>query len=133
MAKKTVLYPIHEKLGAKLIPFAGYDMPVRYTGDKAEHVAPAQSQGQTQADNRHEDRKTEILQAQKHHRTTANVLRDMNAIAIFTFGMTNNQGIKQGGRGHPGDSDQGQQYQQSSTPVQCATLGSILGNPPGRR
>lgn len=39
MAKKTVLYPIHEKLGAKLIPFAGYDMPVRYTGDKVEHMA----------------------------------------------------------------------------------------------
>ncbi len=39
MSKKTVLYPIHEKLGAKLIPFAGYDMPVRYSGDKHEHMA----------------------------------------------------------------------------------------------
>jgi len=39
MSKKTILYPIHEKLGAKLITFAGYDMPVRYTGDKAEHMA----------------------------------------------------------------------------------------------
>ncbi len=38
MAKKTVLYPIHEALGAKLIPFAGYDMPVRYSGDKQEHL-----------------------------------------------------------------------------------------------
>lgn len=45
MAKKTVLYPIHEKLGAKLIPFAGYDMPVRYTGDKAEHMAVREGVG----------------------------------------------------------------------------------------
>jgi aminomethyltransferase len=45
MAKKTVLYPIHEQLGAKLIPFAGYDMPVRYTGDKAEHMAVREGVG----------------------------------------------------------------------------------------
>jgi len=38
MNQRTTLYPLHEQLGAKLIPFAGYDMPVRYTGDKAEHM-----------------------------------------------------------------------------------------------
>jgi len=37
--KKTPLYQIHEQLGAKIIPFAGYEMPVRYTRDKAEHLA----------------------------------------------------------------------------------------------
>ena len=38
ITKKTALYDTHVALGAKLIPFAGYDMPVRYTGDKAEHL-----------------------------------------------------------------------------------------------
>ncbi|MEO1449037.1 MAG: glycine cleavage system aminomethyltransferase GcvT [Bacteroidota bacterium] len=45
MSKKTILYPIHEALGAKLIPFAGYDMPVRYTGDKQEHLAVREGVG----------------------------------------------------------------------------------------
>lgn len=45
MSKQTILYPIHQKLGAKLISFAGYDMPVRYQGDKAEHLAVRESAG----------------------------------------------------------------------------------------
>lgn len=35
--KKTALNDIHEKLGAKMVPFAGYNMPVRYTSDIEEH------------------------------------------------------------------------------------------------
>lgn len=38
MFKKTPLYDIHVALGAKMVPFAGYEMPVRYAGDKAEHL-----------------------------------------------------------------------------------------------
>ena len=30
--KKTALYSAHRDLGAKLVPFAGYTMPVSYTG-----------------------------------------------------------------------------------------------------
>jgi aminomethyltransferase len=45
MAKQTPLYDIHTQLGAKLIPFAGYDMPVRYTSDKEEHLAVRKSVG----------------------------------------------------------------------------------------
>lgn len=45
MSKRTELYAIHEQLGAKLIPFAGYDMPVRYQSDKAEHMAVRESAG----------------------------------------------------------------------------------------
>lgn len=37
--KKVALNSIHEKLGAKMIPFAGYNMPVRYTSDNEEHKA----------------------------------------------------------------------------------------------
>ncbi|UKN02685.1 glycine cleavage system aminomethyltransferase GcvT [Paracrocinitomix mangrovi] len=35
--KNTALSHIHEKLGAKMVPFAGYNMPVQYEGVKAEH------------------------------------------------------------------------------------------------
>jgi len=36
--KKVPLNDIHEKLGAKMIPFAGYNMPVRYSSDIEEHM-----------------------------------------------------------------------------------------------
>jgi len=35
--KNTALTNVHEKLGAKLVPFAGYYMPVSYEGVNAEH------------------------------------------------------------------------------------------------
>jgi len=36
--KKTALYDIHVALGGKIVPFAGYWMPVQYpTGIVAEH------------------------------------------------------------------------------------------------
>ncbi len=35
--KNTALTHIHESLGAKMVPFAGYNMPVQYEGINAEH------------------------------------------------------------------------------------------------
>jgi aminomethyltransferase len=35
--KNTALRYIHESLGAKMVPFAGYNMPVQYEGVTAEH------------------------------------------------------------------------------------------------
>ena len=35
--KDTALSKIHESLGAKMVPFAGFNMPVQYEGVKAEH------------------------------------------------------------------------------------------------
>ncbi|HEK19729.1 glycine cleavage system aminomethyltransferase GcvT [Mucilaginibacter sp.] len=35
--KNTALTPIHVKTGAKMVPFAGYNMPVQYTGVNVEH------------------------------------------------------------------------------------------------
>src|SRR5215469_9382652 len=36
---RTPLYALHQSLGAKLVPFAGYEMPVQYpTGIIAEHL-----------------------------------------------------------------------------------------------
>lgn len=43
---KTPLYPLHRELGAKLVPFAGYDMPVQYpAGIMAEHNHTRESAG----------------------------------------------------------------------------------------
>jgi len=37
--KKTILNSVHKKLGAKMAPFGGYEMPIQYTGVKNEHLA----------------------------------------------------------------------------------------------
>ena len=36
--KDTALTHIHKKLGARIVPFAGYNMPLEYTGIKNEHL-----------------------------------------------------------------------------------------------
>jgi aminomethyltransferase len=36
--KKVPLNDIHERLGAKMVPFAGFNMPVRYSSDIEEHM-----------------------------------------------------------------------------------------------
>jgi len=35
--KNTALTSIHEKMGAKIVPFAGYNMPVQFEGIIIEH------------------------------------------------------------------------------------------------
>ncbi|MFM7309228.1 MAG: glycine cleavage system aminomethyltransferase GcvT, partial [Flavobacteriales bacterium] len=37
--KRTALSHVHEQLGAKMVPFAGYYMPVQYSGLIEEHHA----------------------------------------------------------------------------------------------
>ena len=37
--KKTELHTVHQEMGAKLVPFAGWEMPVRYTTVMEEHQA----------------------------------------------------------------------------------------------
>ncbi len=43
--KKTTLYSVHEKLGAKIVEFAGYLMPIQYSSIIAEHKAVRNSVG----------------------------------------------------------------------------------------
>ncbi len=43
--KETSLHALHKALGAKMVPFAGYDMPVWYTSVGAEHAATRTSAG----------------------------------------------------------------------------------------
>jgi len=43
--RDTALTHIHKSLGAKIVPFAGYNMPVQYEGVTAEHKAVRKSVG----------------------------------------------------------------------------------------
>lgn len=43
--KRTALNEIHKKEGAKMVEFAGYEMPVEYSGIKDEHLAVRNSAG----------------------------------------------------------------------------------------
>jgi len=44
--QKTVLYDFHKNLGAKFVPFAGYEMPIQYKdGIVKEHIDTRQSAG----------------------------------------------------------------------------------------
>jgi len=43
--KKTKFYPVHEKLNAKIVEFAGYLMPIQYSSIIAEHKAVRSSAG----------------------------------------------------------------------------------------
>ena len=37
--KRTPFHDFHRRLGARLVEFAGFEMPLRYTGDQREHLA----------------------------------------------------------------------------------------------
>lgn len=43
--KKTPLNDVHRELGGKMVDFAGWDMPVEYSGLRAEHMATRESIG----------------------------------------------------------------------------------------
>lgn len=43
--KRTPLFDEHCRLGAKMVPFAGYEMPLQYSGIIAEHLAVRQAAG----------------------------------------------------------------------------------------
>ena len=42
---RTPLYEAHVALGARMVPFAGYEMPVQYAGVMAEHNQTRNSAG----------------------------------------------------------------------------------------
>lgn len=43
--KRTAFFPIHQQLGAKMVEFGGYEMPVLYSGIMEEHKAVRKSVG----------------------------------------------------------------------------------------
>ena len=43
--RQTTLHTIHERAGAKMAAFAGWDMPIRYTSVQEEHLAVRQASG----------------------------------------------------------------------------------------
>ncbi|MEW8501026.1 MAG: glycine cleavage system aminomethyltransferase GcvT, partial [Candidatus Thiodiazotropha taylori] len=45
MNKQTVLYPKHQQMGAKLVPFGGWEMPLHYGSQLQEHHQVRQDAG----------------------------------------------------------------------------------------
>ena len=45
MDKRTALFEKHKSLGAKMVPFAGFEMPVQYSGVTEEHFAVREKVG----------------------------------------------------------------------------------------
>src|SRR6266702_1997108 len=45
MLKRTPLFAAHQKLGARLVEFAGWEMPVQYSSITAEHLAVRNAAG----------------------------------------------------------------------------------------
>jgi glycine hydroxymethyltransferase len=43
--KRTALYESHKSLGGRMVPFAGWEMPVQYTGIYEEHMATRNAAG----------------------------------------------------------------------------------------
>ena len=43
--KNTAFTKFHEELGAKMVPFAGYNMPIEYSGINDEHIAVREKVG----------------------------------------------------------------------------------------
>ncbi|ANC71094.1 glycine cleavage system aminomethyltransferase GcvT [Deinococcus radiodurans] len=43
--RRTPLHAAHQKAGARMVPFGGWDMPVQYAGVKAEHEAVRKNAG----------------------------------------------------------------------------------------
>ena len=43
--RKTPLYDLHKRLGARMVPFTGWEMPVQYTGITQEHHAVRSAAG----------------------------------------------------------------------------------------
>ncbi len=45
LLKRTALFPTHQNLGARLVDFGGWEMPVQYTGIVDEHLAVRRAAG----------------------------------------------------------------------------------------
>ncbi|HEY9325879.1 MAG TPA: glycine cleavage system aminomethyltransferase GcvT, partial [Candidatus Limnocylindria bacterium] len=43
--RRTPLFAEHQQLGARMVPFAGYEMPIQYAGIVAEHRAVREAAG----------------------------------------------------------------------------------------
>lgn len=43
--KTTALHAAHRRMGARMVPFAGYEMPIQYTSIVAEHLSVRQQSG----------------------------------------------------------------------------------------
>ncbi len=91
-SKQIALHDVHVALGAKMIPFAGFNMPVRYSSDIDEHLAVRQRVGVFDVSHMGEfrlkgDKALDLLQLI----TTNDVSKLVHGKAQYSC-MTNNEG-----------------------------------------
>lgn len=92
--KRIALHEVHAKLGAKIVPFAGFEMPVRYSSDIEEHLAVRNSVGVFDVSHMGEFKVTgsnafDLLQ----HVTSNNIAKLIDGKAQYTCLPNDNGGI----------------------------------------
>lgn len=84
--KRTPLYDVHVALGARLVEFAGYEMPIQYAGLKAEHLTVRQSAGVFDVSHMGELRIRGAAAVRAVNRLITNDLSPLaNGKALYTF------------------------------------------------
>lgn len=84
--KRTPLYDIHVELGARMVEFAGFEMPIQYVGLKAEHLAVRESAGLFDVSHMGELRVTGAGAIAAVNRLITNDLSALsNGKALYTF------------------------------------------------
>src|SRR5579885_3126970 len=92
--KKTALYTEHEKLGAKIIPFGGWAMPVQYTSIMDEHSAVRNAVGVFDISHMGQlDVRGARAQAWLNRMLTNNVDRLADGEGQYTFLLNENGGV----------------------------------------
>lgn len=92
--RRTSLYDKHRALSGRLVPFAGWEMPVQYAGVVIEHKAVRQAAGLFDVSHMGElllegDRASEVVS----RATTADLRKIENGQAVYTVAMRPDAGI----------------------------------------
>lgn len=91
--RKTPLHSLHVQLGARMVPYAGWEMPIQYAGVKAEHLAVRQSAGVFDVSHMGELRvRGDAAIAAVNHLITNDLSRAPNGKGIYTC-CCNAQGL----------------------------------------
>lgn len=92
MVKKTALHAQHLKLNARIVPFAGYDMPIEYDGVTAEHMAVRNKVGMFDVSHMGEFYVTGVNALELLQKTTSNDVSKLKPGKIQYSCMPNGKG-----------------------------------------
>ncbi len=92
--KRTAFYDIHQEYNGKMVPFAGYEMPVEFSGVKKEHIGVRDGVGVFDVSHMGEVWVTGPKAADFVQKITSNDVRKLDALKIQYSCMPNrNRGI----------------------------------------